>query len=593
MKKYKIDWWLPLFITLLIVVSGTTVAQAQETEAVAETDDCAALPAYETLTATLQEVVAAGDNGGFGNEMWATLVDRDGIICVVTFSGAARGEQWPGSRIIAAQKANTVNAFGLPGLALSTANLYAGTQPGGSLYGLLESLPVDPVVAYAGPAENYGAVDDPMVGRRMGGVSVFGGGLALYAEDGTLVGGLGLSGDTSCTDHIIAWKVRDGLTLDYVPAGVTAADNDNIVFDITVSEAGVETSESGWGHPECGLGEVEIAAELPDAYPLGESTPATTDSQAPQSAPTAAAAARFVNLSPPETSATLPYTTQLVTVMGAAMAYVEAGAGDPILFLHGNPTSKYLWRNIMPWLEEQGRVIAPDLIGMGESDKPAIDYTFAEHSEYVDGFIEALDLTNITLVVHDWGSGLGLDYARRHPDNSKAIAMMEALIAPAMPITFDAMAPEQAEFFRALRTPEVGEQLILEQNFFVEQTLPDGVVRELTDAEMATYRAPYLESEDRLPTLVWPREVPINGEPADVVERVNAYNEWLLTSPVPKLHLYVAPGTLNPPAVIPFLQENMTNYEAIYVGQGLHFIQEDHPAIIGRNLANWVRRINE
>jgi uncharacterized protein GlcG (DUF336 family) len=262
----------PLATATTDVVATEAVTATQITEPLTEINGCADLPAYTALRSALQEVVTAGDNGGFGNEMWATLVDRTGIICVVTYSGADQGEQWPGSRIIAAQKANTVNAFGLPDLAISTANLYAGTQPGGSLYGLLDSLPVYAAVAYAGPAENYGTVDDPLIGLRMGGVSVFGGGLALYGADGTLVGGLGLSGDSSCTDHIIAWKVRDALGLDYVPAGVTEANNDNIVFDIEVSEAGLETSASGWGHPECGLGEVEIAAALPENHPLGDAT---------------------------------------------------------------------------------------------------------------------------------------------------------------------------------------------------------------------------------------------------------------------------------------------------------------------------------
>lgn len=300
-----------------------------------------------------------------------------------------------------------------------------------------------------------------------------------------------------------------------------------------------------------------------------------------------ASTSRYVNLPAPEISDDMPYETQYVEVLGAQMAYVAAGEGDPILFLHGNPTSKYLWRNIMPWLEGQARVIAPDLIGMGESDKPEIDYTFAGHSRYLDGFINALELSNITLVVHDWGSGLGLDYARRHPDNIKGVAMMEAIVAPAMPTSYEAMAPQQAEFFQALRTPDVGEAMILDQNLFVEQFLPGGVVRGLTEAEMNVYRAPYQERDARLPTLIWPREVPINGEPADVVERVNAYNEWLLSSTVPKLHFYVEPGTLNPPAIVPFLQQNMANYLPIYLGPGLHFIQEDYPELIGRNLSNW------
>jgi len=264
---------------------------------------------------------------------------------------------------------------------------------------------------------------------------------------------------------------------------------------------------------------------------------------------------------PVDISAEMPYTTQYVEVLGAQMAYVDAGEGAPILFLHGNPTSKYLWRNVMPWLEEEGRVIAPDLIGMGESDKPNIDYTFAEHSEYVDAFIAELGLENITLVVHDWGSGLGFDYAARHPDNIRAIAFMEAIMAPVFPASSDAMAPDQAEFFQMLRTPGVGEEMILEQNLFVEQILPGNVVRDLTAAEMDVYRAPYPTPEDRTPVLVWPRQIPIDGEPADVVERVNAYNDWLLSSDVPKLHLYAAPGALNPPQVVSFMQQSMSNLQ--------------------------------
>ena len=293
---------------------------------------------------------------------------------------------------------------------------------------------------------------------------------------------------------------------------------------------------------------------------------------------------------PVEISAELPYETQFVEVNGAQMAYVEAGEGDPILFLHGNPTSKYLWRNVMPWLEGQGRVIAPDLIGMGESDKPEIGYTFAEHSAYVDGFIEALALENITLVIHDWGSGLGFDYARRNPDNVKGIAFMEAVVAPAMPTTFETMPPSLAEFFQTMRTEGIGEELILNQNMFVEQVLPGAVARGLTEAEMKHYRAPYPDPASRTPTLVWPRQVPIDGEPAAVVERVDAYNAWLMTSDLPKLHVYVSPGALNPPEVVAFLAQQMPNYESVYVGQGLHFIQEDHPEAIGRAISDWVRR---
>jgi uncharacterized protein GlcG (DUF336 family) len=207
------------------------------------------------------------DNAGFGLHMWATIVDRDGVVTNVTFSGADRGSQWPGSRVISAQKANTANAFSLPGLALSTANLYSAVQPGGSLFGLQHSNPVDTDVAYGGSASRYGASNDPMVGGKIGGVNVFGGGLALYNSQGKLVGGLGISGDTSATDHIVAWRLRHALQLDYVPAGVSPTGDDNIVHDITMDANGHEKSASGWGHPAIDQHERDIAAALPTTAP--------------------------------------------------------------------------------------------------------------------------------------------------------------------------------------------------------------------------------------------------------------------------------------------------------------------------------------
>ncbi len=246
------------------VTEVETPAVADETEMEEPENGCANLPAHDSLTEVLAAVVEGADNGGFGFHMWATLVDRDGVVCAVTFSGEDRGDQWPGSRIISGQKANTANAFSLPGLALSTGNLYSAVQPGGSLFGLQESNPVDTSVAYFGSASNFGTENDPMIGLRLGGVNVFGGGLALYDADGALLGAVGVSGDSSCTDHIIAWKVRDALGLDNVPDGVSATGDDNIVFDI---EDGA--SASGWGQPTCGLGEVEIAADLPESFPVG------------------------------------------------------------------------------------------------------------------------------------------------------------------------------------------------------------------------------------------------------------------------------------------------------------------------------------
>lgn len=227
------------------------------------------LPSHAELTTALKAVVTGGSNAGFGLNMWATIVNRDGQVVLVSFSGNHRGDQWPGSRVISAQKANTANSFSLPGLPLSTANLYSAVQPGGTLFGLQHSNPVDTDAAYKGPSENYGKPNDPLVGRKCGGVNVFGGGLALYGTDGKLLGAIGVSGDTSCTDHIIAWKIRHALNLDNVPGGVSATQDDNIVHDIAPDAGGHPASPSGWGHPDCGAAEKAIAATLPVTHPVG------------------------------------------------------------------------------------------------------------------------------------------------------------------------------------------------------------------------------------------------------------------------------------------------------------------------------------
>lgn len=220
------------------------------------------LPTFVELKTVLQEVVAE-ENGGFGLHMWATIVDRDGVVMSVVFSGGDRGDQWPGSRIISAQKANTANAFSLPKLSLSTANLFTATQPGGSLYGLQHSNPVNTDVAYGGDSEKTGTPEDYMVGKKIGGINVFGGGLALYNEAGKLLGAIGVSGDSSCADHNIAWKVRNKLSLDYVPGGVSADNDDNIVNDITNG-----VSAGGWGHPVCSPAAQEIAENFPQTHPI-------------------------------------------------------------------------------------------------------------------------------------------------------------------------------------------------------------------------------------------------------------------------------------------------------------------------------------
>jgi haloalkane dehalogenase len=293
----------------------------------------------------------------------------------------------------------------------------------------------------------------------------------------------------------------------------------------------------------------------------------------------------------PAISSEFSFAPHYVQVKGSQMHYVDEGEGDPILFLHGNPTSSYLWRNIIPYVTPHGRAIAVDLIGMGKSGKPDIDYRFATHAEYLGAFIEALDLTNITLVIHDWGSALGMDFARRNPDQVKGIVFMEAIVPPAMPIpSYEAMG-RGGEFFRDVRTPGVGEEMILQNNMFVEVVLPKlGTVRKLTDTERQAYRAPYPTPESRKPTLVWPREVPIAGEPADVLEIVKRNGAWLHETSIPKLMFYAEPGAFGGPEVAAYFAENLKNIETNYVGPGYHYIQEDHPHMIGRELADWLRR---
>ncbi|HEY1464476.1 MAG TPA: heme-binding protein [Terriglobales bacterium] len=225
---------------------------------------CKGLPSHDALRTALT-AARNESNGGFNLDMWATVVDRDGVVCAVVFTGKDRGDQWPGSRIISAQKANTANAFSLPKLALSTANIYSAVQPGGSLFGLQFSNPVDTNVAYGGLPIHYGQENDPMVGHQIGGVNVFGGGLALYDSNHMLIGAIGVSGDSSCADHNIAWRTRNGLKLDYVLAGVSGDNSrpDNIVYDIGATGSMSGVSKSGWGHPTCSDAATKVAQQLP------------------------------------------------------------------------------------------------------------------------------------------------------------------------------------------------------------------------------------------------------------------------------------------------------------------------------------------
>lgn len=296
----------------------------------------------------------------------------------------------------------------------------------------------------------------------------------------------------------------------------------------------------------------------------------------------------------PAISPDFSFRAHYAKVNGSTMHYVDEGEGDPILFLHGNPTSSYLWRNIIPYALPHGRAIAVDLIGMGKSDKPDIDFRFTTHAEYLEAFIDELKLTKIMLVVHDWGSALGMDYARRNPDRIKGIVFMEALVPPAMPIPSYAAMGAGAEFFRNVRTPGVGEKMVLQNNVFIESVLPDmGIARSLSNEERQAYRAPFPTPESRKPMLVWPREVPVAGEPADVLKIIESNGAWLHATDIPKLMFYAEPGALGGPKVAAYFAENLANIETNYVGPGYHYIQEDHPHMIGRELADWLRRNNK
>ncbi len=259
-----------VFLGLTLAACAPVEKKSDTGKTSVDTSACEGLPSHADLKAALTKARQEA-NGGFNLDMWGTIVNRDGVVCAVAFTGGDRGDQWPGSRSISAQKANTANAFSLPGLALSTANLFTAVQPGGSLFGLQHSNPVSTHVAYGGDSAQNGQANDPMVGGKVGGVNVFGGGTALYDGSGKLLGAIGVSGDSSCADHNIAWKTRDFLDLDNTPGGVNPiSSDDNIVYDTTVDAAtGHTTSASGWGHPACSEAATGIGNGLPTSHPKG------------------------------------------------------------------------------------------------------------------------------------------------------------------------------------------------------------------------------------------------------------------------------------------------------------------------------------
>jgi haloalkane dehalogenase len=280
-----------------------------------------------------------------------------------------------------------------------------------------------------------------------------------------------------------------------------------------------------------------------------------------------------------------------VEVLGKTMAYVEMGEGDPIVLLHGNPTSSFLWRDVVQPLVGLGRCVLPDLIGMGDSDKLEDSgpdrYTFVEHREYLDAFFDAVDLgERVTFVIHDWGSGLGFDWANRHRDRVKGIVYMEAIL---MPMVWDDWPDAARGIFQAFRS-EAGEEIVLEKNVFVENVLPGSILRKLTDDEMNEYRRPFAEpGEVRRPTLTWPRQIPMEDEPADVVEITRSYGDWLASSDVPKLFVNADPGAILIGRQREFCR-SWPNQKEVTV-PGVHFIQEDSGVEIGEAIAEWYQGI--
>jgi haloalkane dehalogenase len=280
----------------------------------------------------------------------------------------------------------------------------------------------------------------------------------------------------------------------------------------------------------------------------------------------------------------VPHHVKRVEVLGSQMAYVEAGEGPVVLFQHGNPESSYIWRNVIPHVAPHARCIAPDLIGMGGSDKPDIAYRVEDHARYFEAFIEALGLKDVVLVLHDWGSALGLDWARRHEERVRGLALME-FIWP-IPTWLD-VAPEGAEAFRAFRSDQ-GRKLLVEENRFIEQVLPAGVVRELTDEEMQAYREPFLDPSSREPLYRFPNELPIAGAPADTWAMAEAYHAWLLETETPKLFFWAEPGSIISPARAAWLQARLQVCKSVRLGPGRHFVQEDHADLIGSQIAEWL-----
>lgn len=281
-----------------------------------------------------------------------------------------------------------------------------------------------------------------------------------------------------------------------------------------------------------------------------------------------------------------------ISVLDSTIHYEESGSGLPVVFLHGNPTSSYLWRRVTPHLAGQARTLAPDLIGMGASGRPEIAYDFADHVRYLDAWFDALDLREVVLVGHDWGGALALDWAARHPERVRAVALLETFLKPLTSADLSAPARER---FAAFRTPGVGEKLVLEENIFLKTAFKGGVLNPLSDEEAAPYQAPYPTPESRRPLLAWPRMMPVDGEPAHIVERIERYDAWLATSEeVPKLLLTFdsSPTLLITAEVAEWAKKNIVGLEVEHLGAAGHHAPEDRPDEIGKAISGWLDRLD-
>jgi len=290
-----------------------------------------------------------------------------------------------------------------------------------------------------------------------------------------------------------------------------------------------------------------------------------------------------------EISAQFRFESKYLDVHGSKMHYVDVGEGDPILFLHGNPTSSYLWRSVIPYLSGHGRCIAPDLIGMGKSDHPNIPYHYDDQYRYLSGFVDALGIgENVTLVLHDWGSGLGFRWAHEHEGSVKGIAFMEAMVRP---LTWDRMPVSARIAIRMMRMPALGWLMASVGNVFVKKMLPDMIHRDLDPAAQTYYASAFPTVSSRKAVRQWPREIPIEGKPSHNAATIGAYAEWLTRTQLPKILFYANPGAAITEPYVAWCQEHLPNLQTVDIGEGLHFIQEDNPDLIGTELSEWYPKL--